>query len=100
MIVTNALVPVVKVTDGPTVAKSVNVVDVVDSEVSIMLTAFAGVDAVGVAHFNPVAVLESAVRTVLLAPTARRATVSAAVAAIRSPLASTILGLIAEPAVM
>jgi len=47
-----------------------------------------------------VAVLESAVRTVLLAPTANLETVSAAVAAIMSPLASTILGLIAEPDVM
>jgi len=45
----------------------------------------------GAAHFNPVAVVLSAVRTVSLSPTTRRETASAAVAAIRSPFASTIV---------
>ncbi len=52
----------------------------------------------GEAHFSPVASALSAVRTVPLAPTARRAGVSAAVAEIKSPLASTIDLLIAAPA--
>ena len=56
--------------------------------------------AAGVAHFNPVAVVESAVSTVSLAPTANQETVSAAVAAMMSPLASTRVGLMAEAAVM
>ncbi len=47
--------------------------------------------AAGAPHFKPVAVELSAMRTVSLAPTAKRATVSAAVAAIMSPLASTIV---------
>ena len=43
------------------------------------------------AHFKPVAVALSAVRTVLFAPTVRRETASAAVAAMMSPFASTIV---------
>src|SRR5215467_4628193 len=43
----------------------------------------------GVAHFTPVACVESAVNTWLLVPTGRRATVLSAVAASRSPFAST-----------
>jgi len=45
----------------------------------------------GAAQFNPVAVVLSAVRIVLFAPTARRETASAAVAAMMSPFASTIV---------
>ena len=45
-------------------------------------------------HFKPVAVLESATRTVPLEPTVNLPTVSAAVPAIKSPLASiTVLGI-------
>ena len=44
----------------------------------------------GAAHFNPVAVELSATRVSPLLPTARRAGVSFALAAIRSPFASTI----------
>jgi hypothetical protein len=47
-----------------------------------------GVLAAGVAHFKPVASAESAVSTVLLAPTPRRLKASAPVPAIKSPLAS------------
>jgi hypothetical protein len=53
-----------------------------------------------VPHFKPVAVELSAVRTVSLAPTANLATVSAAVAAIISPLASTMVGEIADEPVI
>ena len=42
------------------------------------------------AHFRPVAAVESAVKTCPFVPTAKRAGVSAAVAAIKSPFASTI----------
>ena len=48
--------------------------------------------AAGAAHFNPVDVLESAVKTVSLAPTANLAGVSAAVAVRISALASKIVG--------
>jgi hypothetical protein len=48
--------------------------------------------AAGAAHFNPVDVLESAVRTVSLAPTPSLAGVSAAVAVRISALASKIVG--------
>ncbi len=47
--------PVVKVTDGPTVAKSVNVDEVVLCSVSILADALAGDELAGVCHFNPVA---------------------------------------------
>jgi hypothetical protein len=52
--------------------------------------------AAGVAHLSPVAVELSAVSTVSLEPTASLATVSDALAAIMSPLASTIVGAIAD----
>jgi hypothetical protein len=50
-----------------------------------LISVYEVADALGVAHFNPVASAESAVRTVAFAPTPRRATVDAAVALIRSP---------------
>lgn len=46
---------------------------------------------------SPLAVLESALRYCPLVPTATLTTVSAALAAIRSPLASTIVAKIADP---
>lgn len=69
---------------------------VVDVPESVVVDNNVYAPATGVAHFNPVAVLLSAVNTWSLEPTASLATVSAAVAAMMSPLASTIVGLIAE----
>jgi len=56
--------------------------------------------AAGVLHFIPVVSAESAVKTCPFVPIANRETVSAAVAAIRSPFASTIAFAIAAFAVV
>ena len=52
---TNAFVPVVKVTAGPDVAKSVNEVEVVLWDVATLADAEVTPPLAGVAHFKPVA---------------------------------------------
>jgi hypothetical protein len=86
--ITKTFVPVVKVTAGPLVVKFVYVVDEVDCLVDTLAKLLAGDELAGVAHFKPVAVEESAVRTVSFAPTVNTAASLVALPATRSPLAA------------
>jgi hypothetical protein len=83
--ITKTFVPVVKVTAGPLVVKFVYVVDCLVDTLAKLL---AGDELAGVAHFKPVAVEESAVRTVSFAPTVNTAASLVALPATRSPLAA------------